>query len=138
MALTDYFPCPACGAKSAPKHEVNFAHKVQRFYGCTACRHHFQVLFLEGQLPVIVAESPREVSGPKASPLVEAAKRGEIYNMGCPSCNRYGPIKMTYPLRDGEKWRRHKCVTCGPYFSCEEADGVSVHRRMKSKLALEI
>jgi len=101
------------------------------FFRCDVptCRNHFQVFSTEGQKPRIVAESPHKVPKP-----VLPAKLG---NMGCPQCGRYGPIKTTIDRRDGY-WRRHQCVTCGPYYTCEKEDGVSVHQRLKNIKARDI
>jgi hypothetical protein len=102
------------------------------FFSCAVenCRNHFQVLRTEGQKPKIVAESPHKV--PK--PVLADAKMG---NMGCPQCTRYGKVTTTVNRRDGY-WRRHQCVTCGPYYTCEKEDGVSVHQRLKSIKARDI
>lgn len=127
-----YFPCPNCERKAALKHSVNYANKAQLYYGCTHCRHHFQVLHMDGEQDKIVAESPRDVH-----PAQETLSPDGIAGMGCPSCTRYGKVRATHNHEDGF-WRRHQCVTCGPYFTCQTEDGVSVHRQMKSVLAVDL
>lgn len=117
--ILNYFPCPVCQTKTRLKHHVLFAAKAKLFYGCNGCRHHWQVLTMEGQAPKIVAESPREGDGFR----ILALEPDGPQQMGCPRCGRYGPVKATERRTDNATVRRHKCPTDGWYFSCTDADG---------------
>jgi hypothetical protein len=143
-----YFSCPHCGRKAAPKHYVSRAEKVSVWYGCLNdhCRCHWQMLYQEGQDPVIVAQSARNMLGRK--PLGGDVRRepavpglmadGMFAKMGCPDCGRYGPIKVTFPQRSDGRWRKHKCPSHGAYFTCQSADGVRVTRKVTSLKAVEL
>lgn len=129
------FICPACNRKASLKHYVNFADKQQLYFACRhePCRNHFQVVRMSGWPDQVVAQSPQKVT-PQIGALGVTAMATQ---MGCPSCNRYGKIKMTIRRRDGY-WRRHVCTTDGVYYTCETEEGVTVHRKMKSLLAVEV
>lgn len=134
--MTERYICPACGSKATLKHHIVHADKAQLYFQCRQenCRNHFQVLRIRGCGDQIVAQSPHKVTTPalRATDFIPT-----IADMGCPTCGSYGKIKMT-ERRDDGYWRRHVCVTCGPYYTCETDDGVSVHRKKRSKLALEV
>jgi hypothetical protein len=140
------FNCPHCGRKAAPKHYVPRGDSVSVWYGCRNdnCRCHWQMLYQEGQEPVIVAESAREKPGPKLEPRHKATGNpglladGSFAKMGCPDCGRYGPIKMTFPERRDGRWRRHRCATHGNYFTCQTDDAVIVRRKVTSLKAVEL
>jgi hypothetical protein len=136
----DYFTCPACNRKATLKAHVPFAGKIKLYYGCKhdSCRHHFQVLRMDGWADQIVAESPREGDGPRNVGRAGKHAAALMLRMVCPSCARYGKVKTTTNRRDGY-WRRHECPTDGPYYSCTTVDGVSVHRKLTSlKVAEDI
>lgn len=130
--MTEYFHCPACGSKARLKHHVVYARKSQHYFVCcnVECRNHFQVLRMSGQPDQIVAQSPHKVT----KPGIKAEDHMALGQMGCPTCDRYGKVKMTYRRDDGY-WRRHLCSTCGPYYTCQTDDGITVHRRKKSTQA---
>jgi hypothetical protein len=133
----EYFHCPSCNRKASLLHRVPFAAKEQLYFGCRndACRCHFQVLRCSGFPDQIVAQSPREVTEQQTRPYILSLAAV----MGCPGCGKYGSVKVTYPQRADGKWRRHKCRgKCGYYFTCEDVDGATVHRRMKSKKAIDL
>lgn len=132
--MTERFVCPACERKATLKHHVVHADRAQLYFQCRndVCRNHFQVLRMSGFPDHVVAQSPREVTIPtlKAEDHIPLARQ-----MGCPSCHQYGKIKMT-DHRDDGTWRRHNCLTCGPYWTCQTDDGVTVHRRRTSLKAI--
>jgi hypothetical protein len=122
---------------------VPHAFKVQVFYQCrtpAGCGCFFQVLYVEGQAPIVVAESPRAPKGPAVEGRgdTDADRAAGKLRMGCPDCGRYGAIKMTYPERYDGKWRRHKCDAHGYYYTQNDDGEVTVHRKMKSLLAVEV
>lgn len=134
--MTEYFSCPACKTKSTLKHHVVHADKEQLYFQCrnNDCRNHFQVLRMSGQVDRIVAQSPHKVT----QPVLKAENfHNKVAAMGCPKCGNYGKVKMTDRREDGY-WRRHMCLTCGPYFTCETNEGVTVHRKKRSRLAREV
>lgn len=142
-----YFNCPHCGQKAAPKYYVPRAAATRVWYKCRNdhCRCHWQMLYQEGQLPLIVAESPREMPGRKPlggdqrqEPKPGLLADGTFAKMGCPDCGRYGPIRATFPLRSDGRWRKHKCATHGHYFTCQTDDGVVVTRKVTSLKAIEV
>lgn len=134
--MTERFICPACERKARLKHHVVHADRAQLYFQCTheACRNHFQVLRIHGQLDQVVAQSPHKViDGPKATDFTPSVGR-----MGCPECGQYGKIKMT-ERRDDGYWRRHKCLVHGYYYTVENPDGgISVHKKQRSKLAIDL
>lgn len=134
--MTERFICPACERKATLKHHIVHADSAQLYFQCRyePCRNHFQVLRQRGQLDRVVAQSPRKViaHAPKAEDHIPLASK-----MGCPSCAQYGKIKITNHREDGV-WRRHKCLTCGPYWTCQTDDGVTVHKRPKARKAIDV
>ena len=133
--LLEYFNCPRCQTKTRVKHRVHFAAKTQLYYGCSNddCRHHWQVLAMDGHPPRIVAESnPAELA-------VRVPMAGtKSSNMGCPSCGRYGRVVGTERRADNATLRRHRCPTDGVYYSCTSIDGdVQVTRRRPSPHPIE-
>jgi len=116
-------PCPRCG------HEVDYRYtdtdqQVRRYYykcGNNGCRNHFKAVDMPGLPLQVTSQSPPDRKIPKA-----------VGHMGCPSCGVYGKVKTSY-RRPGEYWRRHQCLTCGPYHTCETEDGsIAVHKLLKA------
>ena len=124
--MPTYMACPQCQKSARLKHYVSKPDHVRMWFACPACRNHFMVMRYEGQTDKILAESPRNVPAPTV-----IRESGTAINMSCPGCGRYGNVKMTTKRHDGY-WRRHQCPTCGPYYTCETRDGVSVHQKLKS------
>lgn len=133
--MTEFFTCPVCERKSRLKHHVVHHNKAQLYFACgnNDCRHHFQVLRMSGQPDMIVAQSPHRVT----LPTIKAQDHHSgVASMGCPQCSRYGKVQMT-ERRDDGYWRRHKCLTCGPYYTCETEDGITVHQKKRSKILVD-
>lgn len=126
MSPINYFPCPVCKEKARVKHAVPFVNKRQLYFGCAGCRHHFQVLCMDGQEPLVVAESPRPGVATRKT-LTEEHLGAQLL---CPSCGTYGHVRAT-EHRDGETVRRHECPSHGKYFSCVAADGEITTSRVK-------
>ena len=133
--MTEYFPCPSCNTKATMKHHIVGADKAQLYFQCrnNDCRNHFQILRMKGQVDRIVAQSPHKV----IQPVLKAEDfHSRVADMGCPQCGNYGKVKTTDRRADGH-WRRHQCVTCGPYFTCETDDSITVHQKKRSLFAEE-
>lgn len=137
--MNEYFPCPACEHKARLKHYVAHAGHAQLYFACIVedCRNHFQVLRMPGQLDKVVAQSPHKVTPGPNTPEAERFMP-VVGRMGCPECGQYGKIKMT-ERRDDGYWRRHKCLVHGYYYTVENPDGgISVHKKQRSKLAIDL
>lgn len=134
--MAERFICPACERKATLKHHVVFSNHARLYFQCRhePCRNHFQVLRWSGQPDRIVAQSPRQVTGPKIRPEDHIPSATQ---MGCPECAQYGKVMLT-DRRDDGIWRRHKCLTCGPYWTCETDEGIAVHKRRRAKKAINL
>lgn len=121
-------PCPRCGRETDYSYTDTDQYARRYFYKCRydTCRNHWRVISAPGFTPQVTSMSPPERRKP---PPV-------IGNMGCPTCGAYGSIKTSYRRDDGY-WRRHQCKACGPYYTCEHEDGVTVHKKLKSLLAID-
>lgn len=131
--MPTYMPCPTCTRQARMKYYVAKDNHIKMWFACPNCRNHFMAVREDGQPDRILAESPDKEITPVIAPIGD---NGLIANMGCPQCGRYGRVKMTTKRHDGY-WRRHQCPTCGPYYTCETRDGVSVHQKLKSLKASE-
>ena len=118
-------PCPRCGRETDYRYTDTDQQARLYFYKCEydACRNHFKAVQIEGLPLQVTSQSPPDARKP--APMVGM--------MGCPSCGAYGKIKTSYPRSDGY-WRRHQCLACGPYYTCEPTDeeGISVHKKLKA------
>lgn len=126
------FNCPKCQRATAPRWSEHRNTHGFDWYVCRSCRHAWRTLCdATGSNRKVIAESPR------VDTLLDVNKsEGVMVKTACPACGRHAPVKKTMHREDGT-WRRHVC-TCGPYFSCQTAEGTTVHRRMKSTKAIDL
>jgi len=118
--MSDSLPCPRCGRDTSPRWTDTDQRARTYFYKCTGCRNHFRAVRLPG-LPLQVTNQ----SAPESRTLPT------IGMMGCPECGAYGKIRVSQRREDGY-WRRHQCMSHGPYHTCETEDGISIHKKMKA------
>lgn len=124
-------PCPQCGQETDYRWTSTDQNARQYYYKCGRCRNHFKAVAIPG-LPLQVTNH---------SPLERRAGVGgdvtTVGHMGCPTCNTYGKVKTSYRRPDGY-WRRHECLKCGPYHTCEKDGVITVYKRLKALHPIEI
>jgi transcription elongation factor Elf1 len=123
--MSRVLPCPRCGREVDYRYTDTDQRARRFFYKCKSddCRNHFRAVEVPGLPMQVTSQSPPDR---RTIPTVG--------HMGCPSCNVYGKVKTSFRREDGY-WRRHQCLTCGPYFTCEPIAnemGISVHKKMKA------
>ena len=125
--MSEELPCPRCGRNTPPRWTSTDQGARTYYYKCSndGCRNHFRAVELEGLPLQVTSQSPLEGEGRKAEP------NGAVGLMGCPACGAYGKIKTSVRRADGY-WRRHQCLTCGPYFTCEHEGAITIHKKMKA------
>jgi len=123
-------PCPQCSRPTNYTWTDTDQNKRQYYYKCRRCRNHFKA--------VKMPDLPLQVTN--FSPLERRAGVGgnpaTVGRMGCPTCNLYGKVRTSYRRPDGY-WRRHECVSCGPYHTCEKDGIIAVHKRLKSLIPID-
>jgi transcription elongation factor Elf1 len=127
--MSDPLPCPRCGRETHRQYTATNQGMRTYFYKCKsdACRNHFRVVKIEGLPLQVINQSPLERKGVN-NPVIGL--------MGCPGCGAHGKVKTSYKRDDGY-WRRHQCLTCGPYFTCEHEGRITIHKKLKSLLAID-
>ena len=122
-------PCPRCGRETDYRYTDTNQSARLYFYKCRydACRNHWRAVVVPGLPPQVTSISPLERKKPPTS---------NVNLMGCPGCGAYGKVKTSYKRDDGY-WRRHQCSTCGPYYTCEYEDGVTIHKKLKSLIPID-